>query len=299
MQAESANAPARPGYTAPAAAPSTGKAARLPPHDIDSPDVETVDALTKLVVRAASKIESIGHAGVTQRMKPDGSPVTAADEASEAIILNGLARILPNVPVISEERGDRPELSPGDRFVLLDPLDGTREFLAGRDEYAINLAIVSAGVPVLGIIAAPARGLLWRGFAEVAERLRMSGDDLRRPERIRTRRWPQRGAVALISRSHFDAETDALLARLPQAVREASGSSLKFCRIAEGSADVYPRLGTTSEWDIAAGHALVVAAGGCMAEPSGAALTYGRADRQFRSPSFIAWGDPAMSRPAA
>jgi len=263
----------------------------LPSHNIGSPDAGLVGALTALVARASGKIGKIGQAG--KRTKPDGSPVTAADEASEALILEGLTRILPGVPVISEEQTHRVTLSPDDNFVLVDPLDGTREFIAGRDEYAVNLAIVSAGVPVLGIIAAPARGLLWRGAGTVAERLRIAGDTVGPSERIRTRRWPEHGAIALISRSHFNAETEALLARLPEALREPGGSSLKFCRVAEGSADVYPRLGTTSEWDIAAGHALVVAAGGCMAEPSGAALTYGKADRQFKAPSFIAWGDPA------
>jgi 3'(2'), 5'-bisphosphate nucleotidase len=266
----------------------------LPSYDLGSPDAELIDALTALVARASATIGRIGQAG--KRTKPDGSPVTAADEASEAVILEGLTRILPGVPAISEEQTHRATLSPGGSFILVDPLDGTREFIAGRNEYAVNLAIVSAGVPVLGIIAAPALGLLWRGTGTVAERLRIAGETVSAHERIRTRRWPDHGAIALVSRSHFNAETEALLARLPETVREPSGSSLKFCRVADGSADIYPRLGTTSEWDIAAGHALVVAAGGCMAEPNGAALTYGKADRQFKAPAFIAWGDPAKSR---
>jgi 3'(2'), 5'-bisphosphate nucleotidase len=121
----------------------------------------------------------------------------------------------------------------------------------------------------------------------------MDGENLSEPEPIHTRHWPQRGAVALVSRSHRDAATTALLTKLPSLESQACGSSLKFCRIAEGTADIYPRLGPTSEWDIAARHALLVAAGGLVTAPDASALAYGRAADNFRVPGFVAWGDPS------
>jgi 3'(2'), 5'-bisphosphate nucleotidase len=209
------------------------------------------------------------------------------------VILDGLARLLPGLPVIAEEsvgRQSPPAL--GDTFVLVDPLDGTKEFIAGRDEYTVNVALVSGRTPIAGIIAAPARRLLWRGVVgHGAERLAIAGETVGAPKRIHVRQWRSSGAVALVSRSHRDAATEALLDRLPPTRAESCGSSLKFCRLAEGSADIYPRLGPTSEWDIAAGHALVVAAGGMVTAPDGRPLAYGNAQQRFRVPGFIAWGD--------
>ncbi|MBV8110033.1 MAG: 3'(2'),5'-bisphosphate nucleotidase CysQ, partial [Hyphomicrobiales bacterium] len=171
-----------------------------------------------------------------------------------------------------------------------------------RDEFTINLALVSGGCPRLGIIAAPAWGVLWRGIAgRGAERLRLApgapaGAGHGRSA-IRTRSSPPSGLVAVVSRSHLEPQTQALLARLPIADRRACGSAVKFGQIAEGSADVYPRLSATCEWDVAAGHAVVVAAGGAVVTPEGAPLTYGRAFESFRVPAFVAWGDPsAVSR---
>lgn len=229
-----------------------------------------------------------------RRVKPDQSPVTAADEASEAVILHGLARMLPDIPIVSEESADAkksPSLT--GTFIVVDPLDGTREFLAGRDEFTVNLAIVTRGVPVAGIISAPKRGQLWRGVVgEKAERLRLLPDGADQAQTITTRRWPDADPVAAVSRSHMDAATDAFVKALGSITRAASGSAIKFCQIAEGNADVYPRLGTTCEWDVAAGHALVTAAGGVVTTPVGSAVTYGRAAENFRVPAFIAWGDP-------
>jgi len=223
--------------------------------------------------------------------------VTEADHASEAIILEGLERLLPGVPVVSEERlgTEKPPALSGD-FILVDPLDGTREFVNAFDEYTVNVALIAAGRPIAGVVSAPARGQLWRGIVgRGAERLRMNGEACSAPEPIRIRLWPQHGAIALISRSHQDAATAALLAKLPNVKQEACGSSLKFCRIAEGTADLYPRLGPTCEWDIAAGHAVLVAAGGIVTAPDGSELAYGRAGENFRVPGFIAWGDASKS----
>jgi 3'(2'), 5'-bisphosphate nucleotidase len=252
--------------------------------------------LTVIVARACEVIRDVSPATVVQRMKADDSPVTAADEASQAVILEGLARILPGVPIVSEESAGHDHEKLGESFLIVDPLDGTREFLAGRDEFTVNLAIISGGIPIAGIIAAPKRDRLWRGIVGgKAERLRLLRDGVDQPHPIHTREWPREGAVAAISRSHFDARTDAFLESLGPIQRLPSGSAIKFCQIAEGAADLYPRFATTCEWDVAAGHALVAAAGGIVRTAQGLPLVYGRADQDFRVPSFIAWGDPGKA----
>ncbi len=254
--------------------------------------------LTAIVARACAVIRALPAASVAQRLKPDQSPVTAADEASEAEILQGLARMLPGIPVVAEEMSGRRAAPALDRsFVMVDPLDGTKEFLAGSDEFTVNLAIITGGTPIAGIVAAPNRGQLWRGIVGAgADRLRLTPDGATEPQPIQTRRWPRQGAVAAVSRSHFDPNTDAFLAQLGPLTRQPSGSALKFCQIAEGAVDVYPRLATTCEWDVAAGHALLVAAGGVVSTPQGAQLVYGRVAENFRVPAFVAWGDPDKAK---
>ena len=252
-----------------------------------------LEALTRVVAQAARVV--LSHAGAKARRKSDGSPVTAADEASEALMLGELPRLLPGVPVVSEEQGDAiPKRLRCETLVLADPLDGTREFVAGLPDHTVNLAVVVEGTPMLGIVAAPAFGLLWRGIVGLgAERLRLGKSRAAVP--IGVRQWPAQDPVAVVSRSHLDDETAALLAAHPQIRRELCGSSLKFCRLAEGSADFYPRLAPTSEWDNAAGHAILVAAGGLVVRPDGEALRYGRAEMGFRVPAFLAVGDPAAA----
>ena len=258
-----------------------------------------LDALTTLVSQASAAILAACRSGLAARAKADLSPVTAADEAAEAVLLAGLAKLLPGTPVVSEEAVAQAAPAKLDgSFVLVDPLDGTRELIAGRDEFTVNVAIVSAGRPVLGIVAAPALGLLWRGADNMgAERMRLSpGAPISAAaERvsIHTRRLPGGGLVAAVSRSHLDRETEAFLARLPIAERLSCGSAIKFGRLAEGSADVYPRLSPTCEWDVAAGHALLSAAGGTVTRPDGAPLRYGGIADRFRIPAFVAWADPA------
>jgi 3'(2'), 5'-bisphosphate nucleotidase len=255
-----------------------------------------LDDLTAIVASACAKISALSAARLIPRLKADQSPVTVADEASEALIIEGIARLLPGVPVISEESADAKRDRFDGSFLIVDPLDGTREFLAGRDEFTVNLAIITGGVPVAGIIAAPARGRVWRGAVGIkAERLRLLEDGADQAQSIHTRVWPREGAVAAVSRSHFDPATDAFLATLGPVTRSASGSALKFCQVAEGGADVYPRLATTCEWDVAAGQALVVAAGGAVTTPQGLPLDFGRAAENFRVPAFIAWGDARKS----
>ena len=270
--------------------------------DLTTADDRLLDELTTIVSAAAAAILAARAGSLDARTKADRSPVTAADHAAEAVILEGLAHLLPGMCVVSEEAADRalPASIP-DTFVLVDPLDGTRELLAGRDEFTVNVAVVTGGRPRLGIVAAPAQGILWRGIeGRGAERLRLSpgapAGAARERTAIRTRALPGAGLVAVVSRSHLDPQTQAFLARLPIADRRECGSAVKFCQLAEGAADVYPRLSTTCEWDVAAGHAVLAAAGGTVVTPEGAALDYGRISRNFRVPGFIAWGDPSAPK---
>jgi 3'(2'), 5'-bisphosphate nucleotidase len=268
-------------------------------HNLGAPAVSLVDDLTAIVSRAAAAIRRFAPEQAAARMKEDRTPVCDADEAAEAVLLDELARLLPAVPVVSEEacaRGALPRL--GARFFLVDPLDGTREFLAGLNEYTVNVALVADGVPQLGIIAAPAQGRIWRGaLGRGGERLDLAPGAAPAVARnvmpLRPRRRPARGLIATVSRSHLEPRTAAFVAALPDAQQIACGSSLKFCRLAEGSADVYPRLAPTCEWDIAAGHAILTASGGVIAAPDGTPLAYGRAKDAFRIPGFVAWADPA------
>lgn len=255
-----------------------------------------LDDLTNIVARACTVIRDISPADGHQT-KADESPVTAADIASEETILQALAKLMPGTPVLSEEMASHEAPPPLDgSFFVVDPLDGTREFVAGRDEFTVNLGIVTRGTPVLGIVAAPRRNVVWRGVVGgKAERLRLLADGADQPQAIRTRRWPEQGGVAVVSRSHLDPDTKRFLEKVGKVEQLPSGSAIKFCQVADASADVYPRLATTCEWDVAAGHAVVVAAGGIVTRPTGEILTYGHADMNFRIPSFIAWGDPVKA----
>jgi 3'(2'), 5'-bisphosphate nucleotidase len=249
---------------------------------------DLMDALTEITISAAAAIRLQGHGNVNT--KADGSPVTAADEAAEVAIRDGLARFAPTLPIISEEEAEseRPVITNGSYF-LVDPLDGTKEFISGRDEYTVNIALVAEGTPILGIIAAPAQGLIWRGIVgRGAERLRFSGQQAETPQAIKTRPRPEGELIVVVSRSHLEARTQAYLDRFAQTRRVGCGSSVKFCRLAEGAADLYPRLAPTHDWDIAAGHAILVAAGGSVIDPDGGVLHYG--SPTLIIPAFIAWG---------
>ena len=256
-----------------------------------------MEPLTGLVIRAGAAILAVNRAAMRIDGKLDGSPVTEADLAADRIIAEGLARLAPQVPALSEERVDLAKPPYNGSFFLIDPLDGTKEFVAGRDEFTVNLALVTNGVPLLGIIGAPALGLIWRGIVgRGAERL--TTDEKSVAEPIHTRPLPKPGEpwIAAVSRSHGDSRTEAFIAARPGAIRKTLGSSVKFARVAEGEADIYPRLAPTSEWDIAAGHAVVTAAGGRITDAHGADLQFGKGRAGFIVPEFIAWGDPAAAR---
>ncbi|HKY86223.1 MAG TPA: 3'(2'),5'-bisphosphate nucleotidase CysQ [Pseudorhodoplanes sp.] len=268
-------------------------------HDLTAPAL--LDALTLLLSQASAEILRIADGALDAREKSDATPVTAADEASEAVLLTGLDRLLPGIDIISEEAAAQTTpCKPGDTFILVDPLDGTREILAGRDEYTINVAIVHGGRPLTGVLASPARGLIWRGTqGKPSEALRIhpgEGPDRAEHKVIRTRAFSSDRPVALVSRSHLDPQTENFLTRWPRIEKQGCGSALKFGLLAQGEADIYPRLAPTSEWDIAAGDAILTGAGGRVVTPDGAPVLYGRHAGGFRIPAFIAWGDATAAQ---
>lgn len=259
-----------------------------------------LEPLTGLVVQACAAILTVDRRTMAVEGKDDGSPVTEADLKADQIIAEGLAKLAPGLPTLSEERARKARRFYRDSFFLVDPLDGTREFVEGRDEFTVNLALVTRGEPLLGIVAAPALGVVWRGIVgRGAERLTLTRDasriDAARP--IRTRPLPRPGApwVAAVSRSHGDAATDRFIAGRPGAIRQTLGSAVKFGHVAEGLVDIYPRLAPTCEWDVGAGHAVVTAAGGKVTDREGAALRFGGAHPGFIVPDFIVWGDPSAA----
>ncbi|WP_085974118.1 MULTISPECIES: 3'(2'),5'-bisphosphate nucleotidase CysQ family protein [Bradyrhizobium] len=255
-----------------------------------------MEPLTALVVQAGEAILAVNRAAMRIEGKQDGSPVTEADLAADRIIADGLAQLAGDVPTLSEERTQLASPPFRGSFFLIDPLDGTKEFVAGRDEFTVNLALVTSGVPLLGIVSAPALGLLWRGIVgRGAERVEFNGATIGATEPVHTRKLPPRGEpwIAAVSRSHGDPKSEAFIDNRPNAVRKTVGSAVKFGRIAEGSADIYPRFGPTSEWDVGAGAAVVTAAGGKVTDGKGGELRFGqRSDTGFIIPEFIAWGDP-------
>lgn len=231
-------------------------------------------------------------ADLQMRRKPDGSPVCRADLEAEMLVLSRLAVVLPGVAVVAEESFAAAPAGVPERFLLVDPLDGTREFLAGHAEFTVNVALIETGDPVAGAICAPARRQVYVAgtaafTAELATDNTLPASAL---QPIATRAVPAAGLTALVSRSHLDRETEAWLRRGDIAALARTGSSLKFCLIARGEADVYPRLAPTMEWDTAAGHAILNAAGGCVLTLDGSSLRYGKQDSGFKNGAFIAWG---------
>ena len=249
---------------------------------------ELVEALIPAMRAAADIIEQVRTAGIVHRDKPDSSPVTDADEAAEHL-LTAAIRAIDDAPIVGEEAhaaGHRPP--PCGRFWLIDPLDGTKDFIAGRAAYSVNVALVENGVPVLGLVLSPRDGVLWTGVAGHGASRQASADAPRLP--ITTH--PMRPLpVIVVSHSHLDQETKDWVTALGACALEPAGSSLKFCRVAEGSADAYPRYGPTYEWDTAAGHAVLLAAGGAMHAAGGGAFHYGKPT--YLNGGFLAVGDPS------
>jgi 3'(2'), 5'-bisphosphate nucleotidase len=237
------------------------------------------------------------HEGAEVTLKEDQSPVTAADHDSQAILLDALKHLAPDIPVVSEEdAGDRSKPLPT-RFFLVDPLDGTKEFIKKLTDFTVNVALIEDRAPCFGLVYAPARNVLAvtpePGKAVEAELApNVNGADFSRLtcRPIRVRKPSPEGLVAVVSRSHLDAETEKFLAGYRIASRSDAGSSLKFLLVARGEADVYPRLGPTMEWDTAAGDAVLRAAGGQVFDANGEPFVYGKTDAGLRNNGFVAWG---------
>ncbi|MGH1479729.1 MAG: 3'(2'),5'-bisphosphate nucleotidase CysQ [Geminicoccales bacterium] len=241
--------------------------------------------IVTLADQAGAVIMDHYHGEIEVKSKADASPVTVADEAGEAIILEGLAKLTPDIPVVAEEKvaaGDIPDLDAGP-FWLVDPLDGTKEFISKNGEFTVNIALIGSEGPILGVVLAPAREKAWWGLRGAGAHTRNADDA---PTPIQVRPAPAGGPTAVASRSHRDGETEAFLAKAGVVETISAGSSLKFCLVAEGKADLYPRFGPTMEWDVAAGHAVLLAAGGHVTTLDGDPFVYRKPE--FRNAGFIA-----------
>jgi 3'(2'), 5'-bisphosphate nucleotidase len=255
------------------------------------PDSQLLEVMVAAAIEAGRAACAIYRGEFEVQTKLDQSPVTAADHAAEAIILRRLAEAEPAVAIVAEEEvaaGRVPRI--GTSFFLVDPLDGTKEFVQRLGDFTVNIALVRDGVPQLGVVYAPAKGRLFAGDARAGRAFRSEQspdeDALAPRTAMHVRPPPADGLRVVASRSHRTPETDAYLSHLKVSKLVSVGSSLKFCLIAAGEADLYPRLGPTMEWDTAAGHAVLAAAGGTVINIDAAPLRYGKAD--FRNPSFIA-----------
>lgn len=249
------------------------------------------NGLIEIARRAGAAMMKIYDTDFEVRSKDDASPVTEADDAAEAVILPGLRALTPDVKIVSEESaaaGDIPDVNGDtDFFWLVDPLDGTKEFIKRNGEFTVNIALIAKGVPVLGVVYAPAIEKLYYGGPDGAKLIEGNGDIDDTTSAITVRDMPEDGVVVVGSRSHGDPEAmKAFLGDLAVKELRPAGSSLKLCLLAEGVADLYPRLGPTMEWDIGAGHAVLAAAGGVVENMDGTRFAYGKAD--FRNPFFIA-----------
>lgn len=255
------------------------------------------EELRKIAIRAGAAIMDHYHSEFEVIHKEDKSPVTAADKDAEALILDGLRKFVPDIPVVSEEAaaaGHIPEI--GHSFFLVDPLDGTKEFINKNGEFTVNIALIEDRVPVAGVVYAPAKDRMFYGYGagqayeqDVTPNLE-GADGTSKPKPIAARKPSEDGLVVIASRTHRDTKTDEYLNLYKVKEFLAAGSSLKFCLVAAGEADLYPRHGRTMEWDTAAGHAVLLAAGGSVTQLDGTPLLYGKTERGLDNPYFVARG---------
>ncbi|MFO1154019.1 MAG: 3'(2'),5'-bisphosphate nucleotidase CysQ [Rhodospirillales bacterium] len=252
-------------------------------------DTAYVDTVREIAERAGKAILEVYNSPFAVEHKDDKSPVTEADRRAETLIIDALVNELGSpFPIVAEEEaaaGRLPDLT-GGPFWLVDPLDGTKEFIGRRGEFTVNIALIEDGEPILGVVHAPATGLTYWGSPHGA--FMSEGGDTRP---IACRPVPTKGLIAVASRNHRNPETDAFLAQYDIAEAISSGSSIKFCLVAIGRADLYPRTGRTMEWDTAAGHGVVRYAGGSVTRLDGTPLTYGKPG--FDNPHFVVRGAPA------
>ena len=254
-------------------------------------DETLLRAVEEIAERAGAVILDHYSRDIAVARKADASPVTEADEAAERAILPALQALTPQIPVVSEEavsKGQAPDLAAIDhagRFWLVDPLDGTREYISRNGEFTVNIALIEAGRPVLGVVHLPALAATYGGIAGNFAEMKRGGQR----RRIAVRKIPRDGAIVLSSRSHGDdSAMKSFLGETKVESWRVAGSALKFCQVAEGIADLYPRLGRTMEWDTAAGHAVVLGAGGSVTQLDGGELLYGK--KNYENPHFVARG---------
>ncbi|TGE01820.1 3'(2'),5'-bisphosphate nucleotidase CysQ family protein [Methylobacterium nonmethylotrophicum] len=266
----------------------------LAPGSVPNPAERDAIALrlAEIATAAGVILRRFELGGCRHHLKADGSPTSQADLAAEEQIVAALARDWPGIPVIAEETAA--EAAPAALFFLVDPLDGTKDFLKGTGEYTVNIALVAGARPVAAALAAPVLARVWAAGADAREAPIVEG----RPGpfgAVRARPAPADGMTALVSRSHGEAADEACLAGLPVARRRGASSALKFGLLACGEGDVYVRCGPTMEWDTAAGDHILTQAGGCLIGPDGAPLAYGRHPDQYRNGPFAALGDPSFA----
>jgi 3'(2'), 5'-bisphosphate nucleotidase len=258
---------------------------------------EIAARLSRIAIEAGRLLRSLEGAALDTHVKSDGTPTSSADLAAEELIIRRLHKTWAGVPVVAEETAN--VVSPSELFFLVDPLDGTGDFLHGTGEYSVNIALVRGGRPLAAAVAAPALARVWMAGREAkAAELPTQGGacpDEMAWRTIRVRKAPSAGLVALVSRRHGDGATEACLAALSIGTRRTASSALKFCLIAAGEADVYVRCGPTMEWDTAAGDHVLCCAGGRVIGPGGEPLTYGHERRGYRNGPFAALGDMALA----
>jgi len=258
-----------------------------------SPD-EIALKLADIACEAGRVLRGMENALIDKRIKGDGSPTTAADLAAEELIIKRLDEAWSGVPVVAEETCSSAETD--DFFFLVDPLDGTGDYIHGTGEYSVNIALIRGDRPVAAVVAAPAMGSVW--IAGTVARVSALSADAQGPfdwREANVRQAPEKDLIALVSRRHGDIATEACLSVLSIGTRRMTSSALKFCLIASGEADVYVRCGPTMEWDTAAGDHILTCAGGSVVGPGGAPLTYGHEDRGYRNGPFAAIGDVAIA----
>jgi 3'(2'), 5'-bisphosphate nucleotidase len=261
--------------------------------DDQNPD-EIAQKLAHIAWEAGRVLRAMESAFLDKRIKDDGTPTTAADLAAEDLIIKRLGEAWSGVPVVAEETSSSTHTD--DYFFLVDPLDGTGDFIHGTGEYSVNIALIRGNRPMAAVVAAPAMGSIWMA-GETAWKSSLpdeagTGFDWRE---AKVRGAPEKDLVALVSRRHGDIATEACLSVLSIGTRRMTSSALKFCLIASGEADIYVRCGPTMEWDTAAGDHILTCAGGSVVGPGGAPLTYGHEDRGFRNGPFAAIGDIALA----
>lgn len=266
-----------------------------------TPDLQSfVAPLKDTILKAGDTVMEVYHSDFEVYGKADQSPVTEADRRGEAVIEAALAKMAPDIPIVGEEaksEGKCPDIS-GGLFWLVDPLDGTKEFIKKGSDFTVNIGLIKDGKPILGFVLAPAMGRLYWGIDGLGAWIADVKDSALENERaISTRKADPENLVIVASKSHRSPELEAYLQNFPGAENVSIGSSLKLCLLATGEADLYPRLGPTCEWDTAAAHAVLLAAGGFVEVADGSALTYAKDLTTFLNPWFLCRADTALGVP--